>query len=165
MVSLMGLFRNFRPSGEGTGNTTGLLARGFLNKEKEYLINFPLLSLGSSTRPIQNGTITSSTSSSRESARQKKVNSTSISTTCSPLLTMLARLVELYQLLDISQYHYLNQSGCTSVPTIDDASDYERVRVGALFSHHKNSPVDHALRQSLLSRQWTCPKRFKRRYS
>jgi myosin heavy subunit len=31
--------------------------------------------------------------------------------------------------LDIEQYNYLNQSGCTSVPTINDVEDYNRVRV------------------------------------
>jgi hypothetical protein len=36
---------------------------------------------------------------------------------------------ERYQLLDIEQYNYLNQSGCTSVPTINDEEDYNRVRV------------------------------------
>lgn len=35
---------------------------------------------------------------------------------------------ERYQLLDIEQYNYLNQSGCTSVPTINDEEDYNRVR-------------------------------------
>ena len=34
-----------------------------------------------------------------------------------------------WNLFEAKQYHYLNQSGCISDPTIDDSADYQRVMV------------------------------------
>ena len=37
--------------------------------------------------------------------------------------------LEKYQLLSPEAYHYLNQSGCVSDPTINDQSDFARMKV------------------------------------
>lgn len=50
---------------------------------------------------------------------------------------------ERYQLLDIEQYNYLNQSGCTSVPTINDEEDYNRVRQALLAMDMSADVQDH----------------------
>lgn len=87
-------------------------------------------SLGSCGRRRASVTTTSFTNSSQALTQRRKVllglASTSAATHVSLCRTLFA---ERYQLLDIEQYNYLNQSGCTSVPTINDVEDYNRVRV------------------------------------
>ena len=39
-----------------------------------------------------------------------------------------------FQLLDPGRYHDFNQSGCVGDPSIDDAADFERVKVGNVTS-------------------------------
>lgn len=66
-------------------------------------------------------------------------------------------LLERYQLLDINQYHYLNQSGCTSVPTIDDHSDYDRVRVYRnVPNYYLINPTVPSTPTRVHSQPWTC---------